>query len=263
MGATPDPTLLRGHVVILNVSDQVGRIVDEIQLGSRPGDPPIVILVQDEALWTSHPAWHPSPGGVRELRVELGCPAEAAALAWVRVADAAAAVILADPRQGEQADAYSTLVAFAVERLNPHVHTVIELLSSVNQVHLRNTLVNEVICRGDITEKLIAQSCISPGVGTILDRLVTASDDSCHLLSLPLPADLVGATYRELVRRSLERAVPYVVCGFVEPGDGRGRVVVNPRAGREPGKDSVLGPDHRLLVLAQGPPNRERAHNDE
>lgn len=251
---------LSGHVVILNVNDKVRRIVDEIQLGSSEGDAPIVILVQDQALWAGNPTWHPAHEGPRQVLVEHGCPAEDEDLGRVRVAHAAAAVILADPRQGELADAYSTLVAFAVEKLNRSVHTVIELISSVNRVHLTGTVVNEVICRGEITEKLIAQSCVSPGVGGVLDDLLAASDDSCHLVSLPVPPVLAGSRYRDIVRRTIHMGLPYVVCGFVIDGPGGGdngppTVVVNPRAGEEPGKDTVLDESHRLLVLAQGHPS--------
>ena len=178
---------------------------------------------------------------------------------------ARAAVILADPEQGRLADARSTLVAVAIERQNPQVHTVMELIASKNRVHLKNTEVNEVVCLGELSEKLIAQSCITPGVKNIFHHLLSSREDTNQIFVRPVPAPLQGMSYREIVRKSIRSNAPYILCGFGKlegPADGeettRSRparfFVLNPGAGAWPGKDTRLEEEDRLVVIAREPP---------
>jgi voltage-gated potassium channel len=259
------PESLDRHVLILNVNQKVRRIVQEIRAGSASEQPDIVVMVQDRELWQAHPDWHPDHDGPgRVLEIE-GCPAEPGDLDKARVDRASAAIILADPRRGQLADAHSTLVAVAIERRSPQVHTIIELISSVNRIHLRATEVNEVICLGEITERLIAQCCISPGIQRIFRSLLAARAGTGQVFLTELPEALHGLTYREVVRRLIEAGQPMVVCGFSchgacgpsSPGlpPAKAVVVLNPRAGLSPGKDTVLGVGDRLVVIAYKRPD--------
>ena len=57
------------------------------------------------------------------------------------------------------------------------------------RIHLRSTEVNEVICLGEITEKLIAQCCISPGIHRVLGQQDLTGDyivDASGNISMPL-----------------------------------------------------------------------------
>lgn len=263
---------LRDHVVVCNCNEKVKRLVEDLQRAAAPAALDVVLLVQDQALWQDHPDWHPEVAGPGRFLVIHGCPTEERCLQRAHIAEARAAVILADPAQGALADARSTLVAVAIERHNPQVHTVMELLASVNRAHLRATEVNEVICLGDVTEKLIAQSCITPGVQNVFERLLAVGDGSSSFLTLPLPPALAGQSYRALARRALEVAAPFIPVGFVctrgappvrrrrsatAPADER-RLVLNPRADEEPGKDTLLQPGDLLVVLARRAPDLER-----
>jgi Trk K+ transport system NAD-binding subunit len=271
MSSTPRPPAdLRDHVVICNCNEKVRRIVAELH-GSSQGAPEIVLLVQDEALWRDNPRWHPpaaDDGEAPRFYVVHGCATEVEALSRARIAKARAAIILADPRQGQLADPRSTLVAIAIERQNPQVHTVMELISSQNRIHVRSSEVNEIICLGEITEKLIAQSCISPGVKQVFDHLLSSAASTNQLFVLPLPEELAGSSFRQIARLAVERRAPFVVCGYElaprRPDGGRlarsddpGLLggsphifVVNPQANVEPGKDTPLQQGDKLVVLA-------------
>ncbi len=251
---------LDGHVVILNVNEKVGRIVDEIFLGSAGEPPDIVIVIQDRALFNRNPDWHPQRAAAGRVILVDGCPAEPGDLEAVGIGRARAAVILADPAQGQLADAHSTLVAVAIERGNPQVHTVIELISSVNRIHLRSTEVNEVVCLGELAEQLIAQSCITPGVANVLDSLLHAHPGTTQIFVIDLTEEQVGKTYREIARQAIIDQAPHIVCGFVLngsasageplPSEPENTLVLNPRAGFEPGKDTRLEPGDRLVVVS-------------
>lgn len=266
MSNTGSPATLSDHVVILNINNKIGRIIDEIGLGTGDHPPDTVIMVQEPGLWASNPGWHPNAGVKVPLHLVDGCPTEPDDLERIGISRARAAVILADPRQGQLADAHSTLIAVAIERRSPQVHTVTELIDSVNRVHLRATEVNEVICFGELTEKLIAQSCITPGINHVLADLLHAHPGTTQIFIVELPLALAGMSYRRLFRSAVSADAPFILLGFTRPGSviesetasipaARETFVINPRAGIEPGKDTRLQPGDRLVVVAYERPD--------
>ncbi len=271
------PAELENHVVVCNCSEQVRRIVAELHAESVLEKPDVVLLLQDGELWRRHPEWHPEQqnGHTQEHFFVLdreGGPAAQKNLLAASIRTARAAIILADPRQGELADARSTLVAMALEQQNPDVHTVMELISSVNREHLRATEVNEVVCVGEIAERLIAQSCITPGVKNIFESVLVNKPGTNNIYIAQLPKALAGTSYRELVRRAIMSKAPFQVIGFIQnsflppnPGDEKAMArcadtgldikphqtfVLNPRSGEEPGRDTELAESDQLALIA-------------
>ncbi len=278
METSAPPPELSGHVVICNCNEKVGHVVDELQAAELCEAVDVVLVSHKLGLWDAHPEWHPARDGPGRFYQLAGHPTDEAVLVRAGVDRARAVVILADPEQGRLADARSTLVALAIEKRNPAAHTVMELISSINREHLRGTLVNEVICLGEIEEKLIAQSCITPGVTNVFERLLTSAPGRNRILMAPLPEALAGLSYHEVARRAIERRAPFVVCGFLRPSarehatplpDQRlaavgGRVpgaggaadaglVLNPRRGVEPGRATALAPGDQLILLGFDP----------
>ena len=257
---------LRDHVVICNCNEKVAPIVQELQNSSQ-GPLDVVLVAPDAELWDNNPSWHPPPHDKARFLVQMGCPTDARTLTRARIAQARAAVILADPRHGHLADPRSTLVAIAIERENPQVHTVMELLSSQHRVHVRSSEVNEIICLGEISEKLIAQSCISPGIKQIFDHLLSSDPATNQLFLEPLPEALASETFRSLTRHAILGRAPFVICGFELtprdkdaapaeiPGGYPQTFVVNPRAHVEPGKDTPLRVGDKLIVIAHQRPD--------
>ncbi len=261
MSAAASLAQLRGHIVVLNVNPKVGRIVEEIATGLAGYDLDVVLVVQDARLWQEHPEWHPPTGLACRVHELEGCPAEPQDLERAGIDRARAAVILADPRQGALADAHSTLVAVAIERRRPQIHTVMELLSPANRVHLAATEVNEVVCQGELDERVIAQCCISPGIGHVFASLLSSRPDTCQLFIVDLPGELEGQTYRLLARRAVASGAPFLLAGYLRArADGRpARLVLNPRSGAEPGKDTPLGPGDSLVAVAYRRPDLARS----
>jgi hypothetical protein len=272
------PAELKHHVVLCNCSEQVRRIVGELHASNVSEKPDVVLVVQDAALWRRHPEWHPEEGNdhTREhffVLTRPGGPAHQPNLAAAAIHTARAAIILADPRQGALADARSTLVAMALERQNPDIHTVMELISSVNRDHLRATEVNEVVCVGEIAERLIAQSCITPGVKNIFESVLVNRPGTNNIYIIQLPKSLAGTPYRELARRAIMARAPFGIIGFIQnsflppqPGDAKALArcredtgldvrphrtfVINPRFGMEPGRDTKLTELDQLAIIA-------------
>jgi len=257
---------LSGHVVICNVNEKVPAIVEQLRNDPVDGDLDIALIIQDKRLWDAKPDWHPDPGRKGKIIEIFGCPAQKESLQLAHIANAKAAIILADPLHGMLSDARSTLVGIAIERENPQVHTVMELLLSINRTHLRATAVDEVICLGELSEKLLSQSAVSPGVSRLFAHLLTASVGTAQLFVRPMTGALAGSTYRELAKRAIRNDAPYVVCGYIRPrprpqSERQENVVVfNPRVDTTPGKDSPLDERDRLILLASTPPDLSLLH---
>ncbi|MFC1708118.1 hypothetical protein ACFL59_15085 [Planctomycetota bacterium] len=275
---------LTGHVVICNCNEKVRGIVEQLHAAQGALGAPfdIVTLVQDRELWEGRPEWHPRTEGPGRFLTLCGCPSDPERLAEARIQHARAAIILADPHQGQLADARSTLVAMAIERQAPQVHTVMELILSVNRGHLQATEINEVVCLGEITEKLLTQSCMMPGSSRLHAHLLTTDVGTCQVFVPRVPEALCGLSYREIARRAIVSGAPLLVCGFMKRRDGtvtppaqeggggtRSKpwkgpnnraeqrthtLVLNPRFGRDPGKDTVLGEDDQLIVISRESP---------
>jgi len=271
---------LKHHIVICNCSHKVKRIVQELHVGSHVHPLDVVLLVQDMRLWESHPEWIPDSCNGEHFFVIEGCPTEEEVLRKANISLARAAIILADPRQGDQADARSTLVAMAIERQNPQVHTVIELLSSINRIHLRSTKIDEIVCQGEISEKIIAQSCITPGIQNIVEHLLS-TDEKTNQIYLPhLPAELRGITFRQMARRAIQAEASFIICGYIKNRNKEGRIeharrkasyrdfsggvgkqtpdriaIINPRANHHLGKDDPLTENDQIIVISHVPPD--------
>ncbi len=239
---------LSGHFVIINVNRKLPAIVRGIQegLGDQGAGRDIVVFVQDDALWRENPKWHPAAMPPHRLHIVEGCPGDPGALCRACVDQSCTALILSDPTQGELSDAKCALIALAIEHMNPTIHTIIELVHARHRVHFAGTEVNEVVCMGKLTEELLAQSTISPGILSIIHDLLEIASDKPTFVAVPVPKELAGLSYREAAGRSIEEERPYVICGFQRPGEGGGRRFLNPES---PDKERVLQETDELIIV--------------
>lgn len=262
MPNTSENKPLKNHVVICNCNEKVRTIVEELQAETTINPLDVVLLIQDRALWEENPKWHPRKNRTARFIVLYGNPFEQSTLEKACIEKAKSAIILADPNHGQLADAQSTLMAVAIERQNPQVHTIQELILSVNKIHLKAMNVDEVVCLGEISEKLIAQTCITPGVKNIFENLLTTESGTSQIFLSPLGTELSGLTFREIARRCILADAPFIVAGYIispqEFGvlEHKSNIItnvfsINPR---KTGKDLVLSGYDKLIVIAYDPP---------
>ena len=253
---------LRGHVVVVNCNEKVAAIVEELQMGTSESPLDVVLIVHDRELWETNPHWHPAAGGGAGFYTLYGSAHDKALLKQASIGYARAAIILADPLQGVLTDARSTLAAVAIERENPQVHTVEELILSINRDHLARMNVDEVVCLGEISEKLIAQSCISPGVKNIFQELLTTRSGTTQIFLPEIPLSLYQKTYRQIARDCIDRQTPFIPLGYIintptprtsgpRKGMAAKSICINPRRGA---KDIPLTGHSQLAVMAYEPP---------
>lgn len=249
---------LSDHVVICNCNEKVRAIVEELHKDTSQKPRDVVLLIQDKALWQRNPSWHPVETGVAKVITIFGSPFDKDCLEAASIQNAKAAIILADPNQGQLADSQSTLMAVAIEKQNPQVHTVQELILSINREHLKAMNVDEVVCLGEISEKLIAQSCITPGVKNIFENLLTTAEGTPQIFLPKMEPELSGMSFRELSRYCISAQAPFIIIGFIiSPPEititknSRNLItssfMVNPR---KFGKDLRLSEFDKLIVIA-------------
>ncbi len=247
---------LSDHVVICNCNANVGKIVEELHTADVPVPLTIVLVIQDLALWHANPDWHPE-SFIPESFIQVeGSPTEEAVLERVHIGRARAAVVLADPSQGNLADARTTLIALAIEHGAPAVHTVVELLRPGNRVHLMATEVDEVVCVSEIKEKLISQSCVTPWVKNVFRHILAAERSTAKLYLREVPEGLRGESFRELAGRAIAVQAPFVIAGFLygQRGEQQAKIVISPPAWEEPGKDTPLEAGDQLVLIARAAP---------
>jgi hypothetical protein len=255
---------LKNHIIICNCSNKVKKIVEELQRSKRAHDYDIVLIIQDESLWRANPAWHPVCPRPEKFHEIIGSPADSSILTSINIKNASTAVILADPHHVQHADAFSALTAIAIERQQPGIHTIMELEQSENKLNLHTSEVNEFVCAGDITEKMISQSTMTPWVKNVFKHLLSTSEKTSQIMMCPIPRQYKNRSYRMLVTDLIEAGAPLTVCGFLldteketeqddqsatMSRDNRSRIVLNPRPGPK-GKDSLLTHVTDLIIIA-------------
>ncbi|KPA10158.1 ion transporter [Candidatus Magnetomorum sp. HK-1] len=246
---------LAGHVVICNCNEKVKTIVEELQNSTVQASLDVVLIVQDHHLWQDNPHWHPIITGTARFMVIYGSPTDENILQKSHISSARAAIILADPKHGKLADAPSTITAIAIERANPQVHTVMELLSSLNRSHLEQTEINEIICLGEISEKLIASSCITPGVTNIFENLLTTEDGTPQIFIDQIPQKACNLTFRQLAKKFILNEAPYILIGFITRFHSRKIIVINPKANGKLNKDTPLAGNSKLVTMGYRKPD--------
>ncbi|MGM0418912.1 MAG: TrkA-related ion transporter [Thermodesulfobacteriota bacterium] len=237
--------LRNNSVVICNANKNLKNIVNELINNSRNKKYEITIIIPDKEFWLENKNLHPDLE-VDQYNVVYGDPGDPETLKNLNVHNFGAAVILADPRHGDLADAASTLVAMEIERLNPEIHTVMELINSVNREYIDFSIINEVVCLGDITEKLIAQSCYHPGSMDVFDELLSSEQGTPQVFLPKIPYFLKNKTYKDIYTLMVKHKKPFIPAGFVRDDE----YFINPVFETSDDLPVLSGENDRLIVIA-------------
>ena len=182
------------HIIICNWTNKSDLLVKELHDPSIEQRRPIIII-------TDHPQDVPDfeeDETYRGIMIVKGNPSNEDSLKRAGLENAATVIILADEKLADVADTKTIMTAIAIDHITPDVHVVAEILSSSNLPFLDYTFVNEIICLELLTERLLAQSCLTPGVSFIFAELLTQSRDTNEIYVEDIPADYIGKTFQEL-----------------------------------------------------------------
>jgi voltage-gated potassium channel len=168
---------------------------------------------------------------------------------------AQAALLLADAsveeRTAQDRDARTVLAAMLVEKLNPAIHTTVQLLNRDNEASLRQIGVEQVIVSDEYVGHVMATVTRHRGIATLLDEMLTATY-GYDFYRLPVPEAMVGLAVGEamgVLKRQHDATLLAVDVRDAPDADDPHRALrVNPPA------DLVLEARHVLLVAASAPP---------
>ena len=185
---------VNNHIVICNWSDKTDLLIKQLHDPSIEERFPIIIV-------TEHPEDIPDfdeDDSYRGIMIVKGNSTHEETLLRAGVDTAKTVIVLADRSLGESADTKTIMTAIAIDHIVPDVHVVAEVLLSSNVPYFSYTFVNEIICLELLTERLLAQSCLTPGVSFIFKDLLTQSSDTNEIYVESIPDKYIGKTYQEL-----------------------------------------------------------------
>ena len=185
---------IEDHIIICNWTKKSDLLVKELHNPSVEKKRPIIII-------TENPQDVPDfeeDETYRGIMIVKGNPSHEDSLKRAGIKSAATVIILADEKLADAADTKTIMTAIAIDHISPEIHMVAEVLSSNNLPFLAYTFVNEIICLELLTERLLAQSCLTPGVSFIFAELLTQSRDTNEIYVADIPEDYIGKTFQEL-----------------------------------------------------------------
>jgi voltage-gated potassium channel len=223
------PVRAEKHIIICGWSDKGRLILQELRSETER---PIVILAD----LPERPLEAP---GVTFVR---GRPYTEESLRRADIANASAAIVLADEAEGVPSDARTVLTVLAVESINGGVYTCAEVLDRENVEHLQRAGADEILPTTSLVGSLLARATLHPGVIQAVSELSTSSAGA-ELYVVPAPTYVHGVPFDQAMARLRERAGAILI--GVRQGDS---TVLCP-----PGEE-LIAPGQQLFVVALEPP---------
>ncbi len=229
---------LEGHLVVCGWNQGAKPLLAELAVDPLFAGQPFVLLNERDGIPDL------ADVGVRaELVLHLkGDFTQLAVLRRAGIERAARAVVLADDSERHQRgdrDARSVLAALTIERMQPDIYCVVELMDGANTDHLKVAGVEAVIMRNDLSGRALASACRHPRLASVMMDLFTARDGA-RLERLPGPVHPMD--YGALLERC-KRELGHTIIGVER---STGELLVNP----EP-SHVVLPEDHLVVVFGQ------------
>ena len=134
-------------------------------------------------------------------------------------------ILLADKlisRSDQDRDARTILTALTLEKMNPDIYTMAELLSSEGVNHLKIAGVEEVIISDEIASNMIASSIRNCGMMTMVEELFSARFGH-QFYKLPIQEWMVGKSFKEIfnhVKQNLNALTMSIERSFEPKEDG-------------------------------------------
>ncbi len=187
-----DITLAK-HILLVNHPrlDAVVRLVEELRADPATREQPICLV--DEFL-PELPAELEALG----LLFVKGDPTREETLQKANAAGASHAILLAKDPADAHSDDRNLVTTLVLERLNPAIFTVVEVLSAgkIRQVELAGA--DSVVCAAELASGLIVQELQDPGVKVVIADL--CSDTSGHQVYFIPIEDAEGRRYADLAQ---------------------------------------------------------------
>ncbi len=226
------PHEMAGHVVICNWNDKVLPTIFQLHapVVLKNGPLPVVVVCDrdESAELTEQKDDDPR---LEDVYIINGDPARKTTLRRAKAHQARSVIVMAEPGDGDLADARSILIVTALKSIcsDRLPHICVEGVAPQNIEHFCALGVRDVVAATDLGMRLLAQATLSPGLTGVYMDLLTNSEDTNELYAVDVPDEFEG-TYAQLnkaVTESRDGINPVILIGIQKPD---GSTIVNPKS---------------------------------
>ena len=157
------------HVVICEYGSEgeLLKLIEEIQQDSATGDSHIVVI--DDSI-------EQLPASMQQSKVHFvrGDAAQESVLRQANVDEARAVIIQSSAHYGS--DDRNLKIALAVKSYSPSVFLVAECAHPENVRFLEQAQCDSILCVSTLSEQMLVQELLSPGVGSVVSQLTSNSE---------------------------------------------------------------------------------------
>ncbi|MFC4323440.1 potassium channel family protein [Litchfieldia salsa] len=181
------------HIIIIGWNERVKETISQI----KEIDPQMDIILIDETLETN-----PFPSN--HFHFIRGKPFNDEVLIKAKAEEASTILITSDQSKDEvQADMSAVLTLLAVKGINPHIYSIIEILTFNQVKNAERAGADEIIQTNKLTSSVMINSLVSHGMSNALSQMLDQLRGS-KLTYLEITFDLVGKTFGECSRLLLQ-----------------------------------------------------------
>ena len=231
-------------IAIININDKLKGIVKEIR---KLSDYKITLIIPNKETWLKNTAWHPC--NLDGINIIFSNPKDSKMLQNIK--DFESVVVLRDPDIA--CDAETALVTVAIEEADKNIHTVAEVYGSINKQHIETLNIDEIVCVGEITEKMIAQGAITSKIDKLFKFLLDTDKDTAEIFIRKLPVDFWGEnkTFQDVLKYFLELNIKIIPIGYINKYKKSNRIIreykLNPILKED--KEKVLSEENEIVFL--------------
>ncbi len=116
------------------------------------------------------------------------------------ISEADIVIIVADDKlidNNGMADARSVLICLAIDKLNPNIHIIAEVLNEENIPHFERANVNDIIVSNQMSSRVMVRSAVYKNVSVVLKELLTNAYGN-EIYECDVKSDDIGLTFKEL-----------------------------------------------------------------
>jgi len=178
------------HILICGWTGRSREVLNQLFAPDLQDHSPVVVI---DANIDEAPMDHPL------LKVIRGDPTDATVLKRANAERAKAAILLADRESGDPnaVDAQNLLIALAIETFQPDIYSCVEVLNPDNAVHFQRANVDDVISVSEISNYLIVQAALNPGVSSLIVDMLRFGEGE-EVYGLTVPEAFVGSSFADL-----------------------------------------------------------------
>lgn len=153
----------KGHIVIVGWSKKAALAIDEILLADK--DTEIVLIDEVEK----------EPLNMKRVHYIHGSPMKKDVLDKANLADSKSAIVFATDCSDNTrlVDGNSLLIAAALEKNAPHIHTTVEVLDRDHVPMFKHSKVDEVILSDEFVSRMLVRSSFQKGVSGLFNQLIS------------------------------------------------------------------------------------------